>query len=95
MVGKILAEHILIDWENAVTKGGKAASYDKNLAIQILNGKLVAPKGWISPETWETMREAQEGYQGDSCHTPKVPPETPEDAVKADPWAPEALGELR
>ena len=31
------------------------------------NGKLVAPKGWISPETREAMRKAQEG-----CHPQSV-----------------------
>lgn len=35
-IGKLLAEHILIDWENAVTKGGKPAAYDRKLAEQVL-----------------------------------------------------------
>lgn len=35
-VGKLLAEHILLDWDNAVTKGGKSAAYDAKLAEKIL-----------------------------------------------------------
>lgn len=35
-VGKLFADHILLDWENAVTQGGKSAGYNKKLAAQIL-----------------------------------------------------------
>lgn len=35
-VGKLLAEHILIDWENAVQTGGKPAKYDRKLAERVL-----------------------------------------------------------
>lgn len=34
--GALLAEHILLDWENAVKKDGKPAKYDRKLADQIL-----------------------------------------------------------
>lgn len=34
--GKLLAEHILLDWENAVTKDGKPAKYDRKMADAIL-----------------------------------------------------------
>lgn len=35
-IGALLAEHILLDWENAVTKGGVSQPYDKALATQVL-----------------------------------------------------------
>ena len=34
--GALLAEHILLGWENAVSKGGKPAEYDRELAETIL-----------------------------------------------------------
>lgn len=35
-IGKLLAEHILLDWENAVSRGGEQQPYDKELALQVL-----------------------------------------------------------
>lgn len=34
--GELLANHILLDWENAVQLKGKPAPYDKELALKIL-----------------------------------------------------------
>lgn len=34
--GALISEHLLLDWENAVTKGGKSAPYDRKLADQVL-----------------------------------------------------------
>lgn len=35
-VGKLLTEHVLIDWDNAVQADGKSAKYDRKLAERIL-----------------------------------------------------------
>src|SRR5690554_600289 len=35
-VGKLLAEHILLDWENAVKSGGKAVKYKRDIAERVL-----------------------------------------------------------
>ena len=34
--GALLADHILLDWENAVQVKGKPAKYDKEIAVKVL-----------------------------------------------------------
>lgn len=60
-----------------------------------INGKLVAPKGWISPETREAIRKATEGCQVDPDQPSPPTAPVPHVARKEDPWAPETLGEMR
>ena len=72
------------------------ASVTCNLTPQPVwvNGKLVAPQGWISPETRELMRRATENTPALSA--PQQAPETtPKVAASVDPWAPAVVGELR
>lgn len=35
-LGELMADHILLDWENALASGGKPVAYDKALASKIL-----------------------------------------------------------
>lgn len=34
--GEVLADHILLDWENAVQVKGKPAKYSKDIAVKVL-----------------------------------------------------------
>lgn len=35
-VGKMIADHLLLGWENAITKGGEDVKYSKDIALQVL-----------------------------------------------------------